>query len=68
MSKPIITTPSFDIYKADTSSEILLPYIGSLRAGFPSPASDFTGERIDLNKLVIRHPKPLILQEQKELQ
>ncbi len=57
MTKPIITTPSFDIYKPDTASEILLPYIGTLRAGFPSPADDFTGERIDLNKLVINHPE-----------
>lgn len=34
-----------------------LPYIGSLRAGFPSPADDFTGERIDLNRLCINHPE-----------
>lgn len=25
-------------------------------AGFPSPAADFVEERIDLNKLLIRHP------------
>lgn len=57
MTTPIITTPSFDIYKAETSTELLLPYIGTLRAGFPSPADDFTGERIDLNKLCIPHPE-----------
>lgn len=55
--KPIITTPLFDIYKAEASSELLLPYIGTLRAGFPSPADDFASERIDLNKLCIRHPE-----------
>ena len=55
--KPIITTPGFDIYKADAASEMLLPYIGSLRAGFPSPADDFTGERIDLNRLCINRPE-----------
>ena len=46
-----------NIYKADAASEMLLPYIGSLRAGFPSPADDFTGERIDLNRLCINHPE-----------
>ncbi len=55
--KPIISTPNFEIFKADTASEILLPYIGTLRAGFPSPADDFTGERIDLNRLIIKHPE-----------
>lgn len=55
--KPIITTPSFEIFKADSATELLLPYIGTLRAGFPSPAEDFTGERIDLNKLCICHPE-----------
>lgn len=55
--KPIISTPKFEIFKADTATEILLPYIGTLRAGFPSPADDFTGERIDLNRLIIRNPE-----------
>lgn len=55
--KPIISTPKFDIYKADTAIELLLPYIGTLRAGFPSPADDFSGERIDLNRLCINHPE-----------
>lgn len=28
----------------------------SVCAGFPSPAEDFTEERIDLNRLIIKHP------------
>lgn len=28
----------------------------SVQAGFPSPAEDFAGERIDLNKMLIKHP------------
>ncbi len=55
-TKPIISTPLFDIFKAEAGTELLLPYIGTLRAGFPSPADDFSGERIDLNKLCIRNP------------
>ena len=31
-------------------------YSGGVKAGFPSPAQDFMGEKIDLNELVIRHP------------
>lgn len=33
-----------------------LDYAGNIRAGFPSPADDFTQEKIDLNKLLIKHP------------
>lgn len=28
----------------------------SVQAGFPSPAEDHAGERIDLNKMLIKHP------------
>lgn len=30
--------------------------VGSVQAGFPSPADDLGGERIDLNKMLIKHP------------
>lgn len=30
--------------------------IAEVKAGFPSPAADFTGETIDLNRELIRHP------------
>ncbi|MFP4040432.1 MAG: translesion error-prone DNA polymerase V autoproteolytic subunit [Desulfosudaceae bacterium] len=30
---------------------------GAVFTGFPSPADDFTEERLDLNRLVIRHPQ-----------
>ncbi len=34
-----------------------LPYFGDLvQAGFPSPASDYLEDRIDLNTLLIKHP------------
>lgn len=46
-----------EIYKADTGSELELEYADAgIRAGFPSPAQDYAGETIDLNKDLIQHP------------
>lgn len=46
-----------EIYKADTQSELNLEYADSgIHAGFPSPAQDYAGETIDLNKDLIQHP------------
>ncbi|MGE8491578.1 LexA family protein [Comamonas sp.] len=39
------------------ASPMVLPVAGSsVRAGFPSPADDWSQERIDLTKLLIPHP------------
>lgn len=36
---------------------LALPFVqGTIRAGFPSPADDFTVKRHDLNELLITHP------------
>ncbi len=44
-----------EIYQIDGSSvPVTIPQIGSLSAGFPSPATDYTGDRIDLNEVFIR--------------
>jgi len=46
-----------EIYIADTSSAIALPYADQgIQAGFPSPAQDYISETIDLNLELIRHP------------
>ncbi len=45
------------IYSAETDNELQLEFIdGGIKAGFPSPAQDYQGEAIDLNKTLIRHP------------
>lgn len=45
------------IFKAETESQLELEYADAgIRAGFPSPAQDYVGETIDLNRDLIRHP------------
>lgn len=44
------------ILTAEIGEEMLLPYFPEgIRAGFPSPATDYEEEAIDLNKTLIRH-------------
>lgn len=47
----------FEFFTASTESAVELPLMGeSVRAGFPSPAEDFTEISIDLNVELLRHP------------
>jgi len=55
--EPFIKTQNLEIYKVDGSKALSLPYIGGVRAGFPSPANDFTGERVDIYKECVPHPE-----------
>lgn len=49
-------THKLQIFFADTSTELALPFIESgIKAGFPSPALDFIDLTIDLNKILIKH-------------
>ena len=51
------TSAHIDIFSADVSSSLALPYADSgIQAGFPSPAQDYINESIDLNREIIRHP------------
>lgn len=44
------------IHPAEQDSKIRIQFVGAVKAGFPSPASDFLRETIDLNKYVTAHP------------
>lgn len=45
------------LFSADFSSELNLLFADDgIRAGFPSPAQDYSTDAIDLNKELIRHP------------
>jgi|SRR6185437_7195529 len=47
----------FEIFNADRSLSLSLPFaLSGIVAGFPSPASDYIEQSLDLNSLVIRNP------------
>ena len=50
-------TSNLDLYSANTETSLELPLADEgIKAGFPSPASDFLDLSIDLNKELIKHP------------
>lgn len=53
---PLHTSLELQLFKADTSTIITLPYIEQgINAGFPSPADDFLDVSIDLNKELVQN-------------
>ena len=42
------------MFSADAEALIDVPYGGSLRAGFPSPAQDYATDAINLGKILVR--------------
>jgi len=50
-------TTNLEIYTADTTTSIQLPFVESgISAGFPSPADDFLDASIDLNREFVKNP------------
>ena len=48
---------NFKFILADINTALEIPFFrGGLRAGFPSPADDYVGDKIDLNKRLIKRP------------
>jgi len=40
---------------ADTENPLKLPFVGGIKAGFPSPAIDFEDEKISLDKFLVKN-------------
>ena len=54
---PAKKEPTLTFYRPDFESEVRIPYIKEgVSAGFPSPATDFLGNDIDLNKELCKNP------------
>jgi len=46
-----------EIFKLEPKTELRLPlFISRMPAGFPSPASDYVEQKLDLNEYLIKHP------------
>lgn len=46
----------FDIFRVNATEHRTLPLVQGIPAGFPSPATDYIGDRIDLNEILILNP------------
>jgi DNA polymerase V len=46
-----------DIMPIEVLSDFELPFVGSISAGMPLPAADFTDAGIDLNRELIKNPQ-----------
>jgi len=44
------------LYETKVGEELNLPFAGGINAGFTSPAQDYVAGKIDLNKLLVKHP------------
>lgn len=62
----IISSKDFDFYKLE-DKKLDIPYVGDIANGFPAQSDDFIQEIIDLNKVLIKHPKTTILGHEKGL-
>lgn len=55
MIKSFHPSSTLEVFTADPSTPIDIPIIGTISAGFPSPADDFIETSIDLNKALIKN-------------
>ena len=48
---------NLDLFQSIKKKQILVPiFIDSVSAGFPSPATDYMENKLDLNEYLIKHP------------
>lgn len=44
------------LFTSNIGTNLVLPLISGIKAGFPSPAEDFQDQSIDLNKVLVHNP------------
>lgn len=62
----ILSSQNFDFYKPELK-ELEILFVGNVANGFPAQSDDFIQEKIDLNKILIKHPDATILGRAKGL-
>jgi len=53
---PLYNSDKLSIFSVLPKVEMELPFMGTVSAGFPSPAADFLDIAIDLNQYLIKNP------------
>ena len=57
MFKKMYKNKNLDLFKSIKNKQILTPiFLDSVSAGFPSPATDYMENKLDLNEYLIKHP------------
>lgn len=46
---------SLTFFTPDLENSLELPFVGGIKAGFPSPAIDFEGDQISLDKVLVKN-------------
>jgi DNA polymerase V len=55
--KPLFKSSAIELFSLSNETELPLPFVeNGISAGFPSPATDFLDNAIDLNKHLIKNP------------
>lgn len=62
----ILSTRNFDFYEPEIK-EFPILFVGDVANGFPAQSDEFIQEKIDLNKVLIKHPEATILGRAKGL-
>lgn len=53
----LLLGPNKQLYRFERRNDLSLPlFLTPVRAGFPSPASDYVDCKLDLNEYLIKHP------------
>jgi len=52
----MINSNVLDLHPFTNTTEMRLPFVGGISAGFPSPADDYLAEQIDLSLELVKNP------------